>query len=104
MSEIGTVSASDRVVTLDATLTEAAMSPAGASRRVSRRGRRTAEHDEVLEAYRAHYSDLVRFAGLVAPEAAMAEDLVHEAFVKLYSAWRRIDDHDKVGATSGARC
>ncbi len=28
----------------------------------------------------------------------MAEDLAHEAFLKLYGAWKRIDDPAKVGA------
>jgi RNA polymerase sigma factor (sigma-70 family) len=39
----------------------------------------------------------VRFARFVAPEPATAEDLVHEAFVKLYGAWNRIDDPAKIG-------
>ena len=92
MSEIGAVGASNRTVTIDAP-----MAPVAGLRRGSRRQRRTAEHDEVLDAYRAHHADLVRFAGFVAPEPGMAEDLVHEAFVKLYGAWRRIDDPSKVG-------
>ncbi len=78
---------------IDATLT-----PVTERRLSGRRARRAAEHDEVLEVYRAHHSDLVRFASFVAPEGGMAEDLVHEAFVKLYGAWRRIDDPTKVGA------
>lgn len=96
MSEIGAVDASKGSVRLNATI-DATVPPAAESRRRSRRARRAADHDDVLAAYRAHYTDLVRFAGFVAPEAAMAEDLVHEAFVKLYGAWRRIDDPSKVG-------
>lgn len=92
MSEIGTVHASDRVVTIDSTLT------APTSRRPSRRERRAAHRDEVLALYEAHHRDLVRFASFVAPEPAMAEDLVHEAFVKFYGARTRISDPDKVGA------
>ena len=94
MSEIGALNASDRVVTVEATL-----SPVAEPRRTSKRqARRALEHDAVLEIYRAHHHELLRFASFVAPEDAMAEDLVHEAFLKLYSAWRRIDDPSKVAA------
>lgn len=96
MSEIGTVHASDRVVTIDATL-PSAVEPRQSARRAGRRARRAAVHDDIVAAYEAHHRDLVRFAGFVAPEPAMAEDLVHEAFVKLYGAWNRIDDPAKVG-------
>lgn len=94
MSEIGALNASDRVVTVEATL-----SPVAEPRRTSKRqARRALEHDAVLEIYRVHHHELLRFASFVAPEDAMAEDLVHEAFLKLYSAWRRIDDPSKVAA------
>jgi len=97
MSEIGAVHASDRVVTIDATLSST-VDPRPSTRvRGGRRARRAAAHDEIVVAYDAHYRDLLRFAGFVAPEPAMAEDLVHEAFVKLYGAWNRIDDPAKVG-------
>jgi RNA polymerase sigma-70 factor (sigma-E family) len=66
-------------------------------RKKSRRERRHAQQDEILETYEAHHRELVRFAALVAPEPAMAEDLVQEAFVKLYAAWRRIEDPARVG-------
>ncbi len=97
MSEIGVSHASDRVVTIDATLSPQAASPAAVQPR-SRRERRAAVQDEVLAMYRTHHTELVRFASFVAPEDGMAEDLAHEAFLKLYSAWRRIDDPRKVGA------
>ena len=68
-----------------------------AGRKQTRRERRLAQQDEILATYEAHHRELVRFAALVAPEPAMAEDLVQEAFVKLYAAWRRIDDPTRVG-------
>ncbi len=97
MSEIGAVHASDGVMNVDATLSRPLEASPPAPRRLSRRERRLARHDDVVAVYDAHYRDLVRFAGFVAPESAMAEDLVHEAFVKLYGAWDRIADPAKVG-------
>lgn len=103
MSEIRTADASERVVTTNTALSalprDSALASAPATtgrRRPGRRDLRARDHDDVLAVYRAHHRDLVRFAGFVAPEPAMAEDLVHEAFVKLYGAWRRIDDPSKV--------
>lgn len=92
MSEIGTVRASDRVVTIDPTLAQAP------TRRQNRRARRASQRDEILALYEAHHTDLVRFASFVAPEPAMAEDLVHEAFVKFYGARNRVTDPTKVAA------
>ena len=92
MSEIGSVRASDRVVTIDPTLT------AAPPKRQTRRERRAAHRDEVLALYETHHRDLVRFASFVAPEPGMAEDLVHEAFVKFYGARNRISDPTKVAA------
>ena len=107
MSEIGVRDASERVVTTNATLSALMQAapretapgrPAAArTRRLSRREKRAERHDEVVAAYEAHYADLLRFAGFIAPEAAMAEDLVHEAFVKIYGAWNRIEDPARVG-------
>jgi len=105
MSEIRVPDASNQMMTINATISEALVndSPRHApgaqgttTRRRSRHQRRLADHDQILVVYERHHRDLVRFASLVAPEPAMAEDLVHEAFVKLYSAWRRIDDPDRV--------
>lgn len=97
MSEIGTVHASEGVVTIDATFSGVVEPLPPVGRRQGRRARRAAVHDDIVAAYDAHFRDLVRFAGFVAPEPSMAEDLVHEAFVKLYGAWNRIDDPGKVG-------
>ena len=77
--------------------TPPATSAPAAQRRTSRRDRRRADQDEIVRIYAAQYRSLLRFATLTAPEPSMAEDLVHEAFVKLYGAWRRIDDPSRVG-------
>lgn len=55
-------------------------------------------HDQVIDLYAEHHDSLVRFASLVAPENGMAEDLVQEAFVRLYKSWGNIRDRDKVPA------
>ncbi len=71
---------------------------AAATPRARRRVRRELERDLVLSLYEDHHAELVRFASFVAPESGMAEDLVHEAFVKLYGAKDRLQDPAKVGA------
>lgn len=48
--------------------------------------------EAVVGLYATHYHDLVRLAALVAHDPALAEDLVQEAFVKLYGAWGRVRD------------
>lgn len=60
--------------------------------------RRRITHDQIIELYNTHHDGLVRFAALVAPEDGMAEDLVQEAFVRLYKSWGRIRDPEKVPA------
>jgi len=55
-------------------------------------------HQEIIDLYAAHHDALVRFAALMAPEDGMAEDLVQEAFVRLYKSWRTIRDPEKVPA------
>jgi RNA polymerase sigma-70 factor (sigma-E family) len=53
---------------------------------------------EIVELYSQHHAALVRFAELVAPEDGMAEDLVQEAFVKLFTKRRRVQDISKAPA------
>lgn len=50
---------------------------------------------EVLAVYEAHYSAFVRLAVLLGNDRHTAEDLVHEAFVKLHSHWGRLNDRAK---------
>ena len=59
------------------------------------RVRRPEAREAVLELYGEHYSSLVRLAHLMAHDPSQAEDIVHESFLKLYGAWKRIDDPDK---------
>lgn len=58
--------------------------------------KRQLSHEDVVALYHAHHADLVRFASLLAPEDGIAEDLVQEAFVRLYRSWGRIRDEAKV--------
>jgi len=75
----------------------AAPAPMGIeTKRTARRPRLT--HAEVVELYEANHAGLLRFASLMAPENGMAEDLVQEAFVRLYKSWGRIRDPEKVPA------
>lgn len=55
------------------------------------------DHDTILRAYRDHHRDLLRFAALVAPEDSQPEDLVQDAFVRLYRSWAKVTDHDRLG-------
>lgn len=54
------------------------------------------DHDTILQAYNAYRRELLRFATLVAPQDGVAEDLVQEAFVRLYKSWSKVDDQSKV--------
>src|SRR5581483_8638392 len=63
----------------------------------SRRRARGAR-EALIELYGEHYAPLVRLAHLVAHDPSIAEDLVHEAFIKLYGSWHRVRDHDRAPA------
>jgi RNA polymerase sigma-70 factor (sigma-E family) len=54
--------------------------------------------DEIMRLYTTYHARLLHVATLVAPEDGMAEDLVQEAFVRLYRGWRRLRDPELVGA------
>jgi RNA polymerase sigma-70 factor (sigma-E family) len=56
------------------------------------------DSDEIVRLYTTHHTRLLRLATLVAPEDGMAEDLVQEAFVRLYRGWPRLRDPELVGA------
>jgi RNA polymerase sigma-70 factor (sigma-E family) len=72
--------------------------PSTGDERTGRARRADVTHAQIIELYGEHHDSLVRFASLVAPENGMAEDLVQEAFVRLYGSWRNIRDRDKVPA------
>ena len=69
---------------------------ADAGLRPKRRARGARE--ALIELYGEHYAPLVRLAHLVAHDPSIAEDLVHEAFIKLYGSWHRVRDHDRAPA------
>jgi RNA polymerase sigma-70 factor (sigma-E family) len=48
--------------------------------------------EAIVSLYGTHYDGLVRLAYLVAHDPTVAEDLVQEAFVRLYGAWGRVRD------------
>ncbi|HEX9257976.1 MAG TPA: SigE family RNA polymerase sigma factor [Acidimicrobiales bacterium] len=57
-------------------------------------------HDEevraaVVDLYTHHLTGLVRLGTLLIGDRHAAEDLAHEAFVRLYRSWDRIDDPAK---------
>jgi RNA polymerase sigma-70 factor (sigma-E family) len=53
-------------------------------------------HDDFEDVFRAHHERLVRLAGLLCGNAAMAEDAVAEVFARLYRRWQpgAIEDVD----------
>jgi RNA polymerase sigma-70 factor (sigma-E family) len=52
---------------------------------------------EVVALYQDSYRELVRLGALLTGSVHAAEDLVHEAFVKLYERWDRLDDQARAG-------
>jgi RNA polymerase sigma-70 factor (sigma-E family) len=47
--------------------------------------------DELVVLYQAQYDRMVRVAFLVCRDAAVAEEVVQEAFVSVHGAWDRVD-------------
>jgi RNA polymerase sigma-70 factor (sigma-E family) len=66
-----------------ATAVEGAIASGGSSTKLERIG----------EWFTAEYDGLLRFALLISGDTATAEDLVHEAFVRLYRSERQIEAH-----------
>lgn len=54
--------------------------------------------EEVLAVYESHYTGLVRLAALLGNDRHAAEDLVHEAFIKLFSHWDELSHRSKAPA------
>ena len=48
--------------------------------------------------YQAQHVQLVRFATFIVGDAHAAEDLTQEAFMRVYDAWDRLEDHDRAVA------
>jgi len=57
--------------------------------------RRGWDADQAVAAlYHAHYCSLARIAALLTGDAAVAEEIVQDAFVSMHRAWRRLRDGD----------
>jgi RNA polymerase sigma-70 factor (sigma-E family) len=54
--------------------------------------------DAVRALYERTHADMVRFAAFLTGDVHAAEDVAHEAFVRVFDAWDRIDDHDRIDA------
>ncbi len=48
--------------------------------------------DDLVRHYERHYDDLVRLAYLVSGQAAQAEEVVQDAFVRAQRSWARVRD------------
>jgi RNA polymerase sigma-70 factor (sigma-E family) len=56
------------------------------------------EGGRLAELYEAHAPDAARLAYLLTGDRALAEDLVHEAFVRLFGRFRELRNPDAFGA------
>jgi RNA polymerase sigma-70 factor (sigma-E family) len=54
--------------------------------------------DGMRTLYERLHADMVRFAAFLTGDVHQAEDVAHEAFVRVYGAWDSIDDHGRVDA------
>jgi RNA polymerase sigma-70 factor (sigma-E family) len=57
-----------------------------------------ARHAGVRALYERLHADMVRFAAFLTGDVHQAEDVAHEAFVRVFDAWDRIEDHDRADA------
>jgi RNA polymerase sigma-70 factor (sigma-E family) len=57
----------------------------------------TPSHREaaVRALYQAQHVQLVRFATFIVGDVHAAEDVTQEAFMRVYDAWDRLEDHDR---------
>ena len=61
-------------------------------------GARATRRERLRQLYELHYADLVRLACLLLDRTEAAEEVVQDAFVKLYGALDRIEDRDATPA------
>jgi RNA polymerase sigma-70 factor (sigma-E family) len=71
------------------------MSMEGAVVRTPREAARIEARHAVIELYGVHFRRLVRLASLLERDPHQAEDLVQEAFARLFRAWGRLGDPAK---------
>lgn len=57
-----------------------------------------ARTDGVRELYERSHADMVRFAAFLTGNVDAAEDVAQEAFVRVFDAWDRIEDRDRIEA------
>lgn len=48
--------------------------------------------------YERCHADMVRFAAFLTGDPSLAEDVAHDAFAKVFAAWDRITDQDRIDA------
>ncbi len=52
----------------------------------------------VRQLYELRHADMVRFAAFLTGNVHVAEDIAHEAFVRIFETWDRIDDQERTDA------
>ena len=52
----------------------------------------------VRQLYELRHADMVRFAAFLTGDVHVAEDIAHEAFVRIFETWDRIDDPERTDA------
>ncbi len=61
--------------------------------------REAATRDQgVRDLYARTHADMVRFAAFLTGDVHVAEDVAHEAYVRVFDAWDRIEQHDRIDA------
>lgn len=88
--------------------TEAAGAPPGASVPIVRRlesawslaaaSEPATREQGVRDLYARTHADMVRFAAFLTGDVHVAEDIAHEAYVRVFDAWDRIEQHDRIDA------
>jgi RNA polymerase sigma-70 factor (sigma-E family) len=54
--------------------------------------------DGIRLLYERRHADMVRFAAFLTGDVNVAEDIAHDAFAKVFDAWDRIDDRERLDA------
>lgn len=69
--------------------------PAPTLRLVATSTRRDAARAGIVALYEAEFRGVARLAYLLCGDTQQADDLAHDAFVRLYEQWERVDDEAK---------